>query len=161
MRLARTIHATLLSGLTATMALALAQAPAQNLAAPTDPTSQLTNASSSTSLGWRLFQAKCATCHGPDATGTERAPNLLPRVEEMNQRKFTNVVLRRYDWTVQSSDVGGMREALIEDVLQRKQGNVTMPAWESEPSVEANIIDLFAYLKARAAGTLGPGRPAQ
>ena len=116
-------------------------------------------AGSSTYAGWRLFQGKCATCHGAEATGTARGPNILPRVEEMSQRRFVNVVLRRYDWTIGSGEQELAGQALIEDVLA--QGGVTMPAWEGEPSIKANILDLYAYLRARADGTLGPGRPAQ
>ena len=118
-------------------------------------------AGSSIYAGWRLFQAKCATCHGPDATGTARGPNVLPRVEEMTERKFVNLVLRRYDWTISSGEQQLAGQALIEDVLARTKGDVTMPAWENEPSIKANIPDLYAYLKARANGALGPGRPTQ
>jgi len=133
------------------------------LAGAQEPTSgePATTAGSSIYAGWRLFQAKCATCHGPDATGTARGPNILPRVEEMNQRRFVNLVLRRYDWTIGSSEQELAGQALIEDVLTRRRGDVTMPAWEDEPSIKANILDLYAYLRARADGTLGPGRPAQ
>jgi hypothetical protein len=79
----------------------------------------------------------------------------------MNQRRFVNLVLRRYDWTIGSSEQELAGQALIEDVLTRRRGDVTMPAWEDEPSIKANILDLYAYLRARADGTLGPGRPAQ
>lgn len=79
----------------------------------------------------------------------------------MNQRRFVNLVLRRYDWTISASEPELARQALIEDVLTRRQGDVTMPAWEDEPSIKAHILDLYAYLRARAEGTLGPGRPAK
>jgi hypothetical protein len=45
-------------------------------------------------------------------------------------------------------------------VLQGRQGAVTMPAWQGEPSVNAHVLDLYAYLSARAEGRLGTGRPA-
>ena len=112
--------------------------------------------------GWRLFQAKCATCHGRDATGTKRAPDLLPRVKEMNESRFVETVLRRYTWIVPSSEAAsetGSREAMIEQILQGKKGETAMPAWEGEPSVNASILDLYKYLRARGDGTLGPGRP--
>jgi len=112
--------------------------------------------------GWRLFQAKCATCHGRDATGTKRAPDLLPRVKEMNESVFVETVLRRYNWLVPSSEAAseaGSREAMIEQVLQGKKGVSDMPAWQGEPSVKANILDLYNYLRARGDGTQGPGRP--
>jgi hypothetical protein len=114
--------------------------------------------------GWRVFQDRCAGCHGPEATGTAGAPDLLPRVREMGSRRFVGLVLDRYDWDLpvaRASRQGDAREALIDDVVQRKEGALTMPAWEGEPRVTAHIVDLYAYLSARAQGTQGPGRPAQ
>jgi hypothetical protein len=111
--------------------------------------------------GWRIFQDKCALCHGPAATGTDRAPSLLPLVAGMGSRRFVNVVLRRYDWSFQAVDAARedtAREALVEAVLQGRQGAITMPAWQGEPSVNAHVLDLYAYLSARAEGTLGSGR---
>ncbi len=112
--------------------------------------------------GWRVFQDKCARCHGPDAGGTPRGPDLLPKVREMGSRQFVGLVLRRYDWSRPGSRAGSesaAREALIDDVLQRREGQLVMPAWESEPSVNTHIMDLYAYLSARAQGSQGPGRP--
>lgn len=114
-------------------------------------------------LGWRIFQQKCATCHGPDATGGARAPNLLPRVAEMSESRFVGTVLRRYTWLVPSGEARGesaAREAFVEQVLQGKKGSVEMPAWQGEPHVSAHIGDLYAYLRARSQGALAPGRPA-
>jgi len=115
-------------------------------------------------IGWRVFQDKCAGCHGPAATGTAGGPDLLPRVREMGSRQFVSLVLKRYDWNLpaaQASSEGAAREALIEDILQRKEDYMlTMPAWEGEPRVSAHIVDLYAYLSARAQDTQGPGRPA-
>jgi hypothetical protein len=112
--------------------------------------------------GWRVFQDKCARCHGPDAGGTPRGPDLLARVREMGSRQFVGLVLRRYDWSLPASRAGSesaAREALIDDVLQRREGQLVMPAWESEPRVNAHIMDLYAYLSARAQGSQGAGRP--
>jgi cytochrome c2 len=112
--------------------------------------------------GWRVFQDKCVACHGPAATGTERGPDLLSRVREMGQRRFINVVLYRYDWSLPAASAGSesaAREALIDEVMRRQQGDLTMPAWQGEPRVNAHITDLYAYLSARAEGKQGPGRP--
>ena len=38
-------------------------------------------------------------------------------------------------------------------------GTLTMPAWQGEPVVTAHVMDLYAYLSARADGRQGPGRP--
>ncbi|TXT41031.1 MAG: hypothetical protein FD135_682 [Comamonadaceae bacterium] len=114
--------------------------------------------------GWRVFQDKCASCHGAAATGTVGAPDLLPKVRDMNPRQFVNLVLTRYDWgqaLAQASRDQLTREALVDNMLQRKGYMLTMPAWQGEPGVNAHILDLYAYLSARADGTQGPGRPAQ
>jgi mono/diheme cytochrome c family protein len=113
--------------------------------------------------GWRVFQDKCAACHGPAATGTAGAPDLLPRVREMGSRRFVGLVLQRYDWNLpaaRADGAGGVPEALIDEVVQRRSGMLTMPAWQEEPRVNAHIVDLYAYLAARAQGAQGPGRPA-
>ena len=113
--------------------------------------------------GWRVFQDKCVTCHGAAATGTERGPDLLPRVREMGARRFVNLVLYRYDWNLPAARAGGegaAREALIEQILQRQDSALQMPAWQGEPRVNAHIADLYAYVSARAQGTQAPGRPA-
>lgn len=113
--------------------------------------------------GWRVFQDRCALCHGSTATGTSAAPDLLARVREMGSRRFVGLVLQRYDWGLppeQARAEGAEREALIESIELRRLGSVTMPAWQGEPRVTAHIADLYVYLSARAAGTQGPGRPA-
>ena len=128
------------------------------------PAQELDRASAlpgSASLGWRVFQDKCARCHGDSATGP-MAEQLLSRVRELGPRRFVNLVLRRYEWTLpadQAGTEGAAREALVEAMLRREAGAVTMPAWEGEPRVQAHIADLYAYLAARAEGTQGPGRP--
>lgn len=113
--------------------------------------------------GWRVFQDRCAGCHGPAATGTPGAPDLLPRMRDMSARRFVNLVLTRYDWPLAAGLAGGdsaARDAAIDEMVQRKDGTLTMPAWQGEPRVSAHIVDLYAYLAARAEGTQGPGRPA-
>lgn len=112
--------------------------------------------------GWRVFQDRCARCHGADATGTGAAPDLLPRVAAMGERRFAHLVLLRYDWSLPASAAGGegaAREALIDDVMARREPAMAMPAWQGEPQVTAHIADVYAYLAARADGTLGPGKP--
>ncbi|MBK8742756.1 MAG: hypothetical protein IPM02_26185 [Betaproteobacteria bacterium] len=101
---------------------------------------------------------RCAGCHGADASGTAGGPDLLPRVRTMGPRQFVSLVLTRYDWAQLPGAPGG-KAVLADDVLQRKLGLLTMPAWQGEPRVTAHIADLHAYLSARAAGTQGPGRP--
>jgi mono/diheme cytochrome c family protein len=155
-RVAPTLALTLTLGL-ATCAVEVQNTqPAQEMAAQAKPPG-------SVYTGWRVFQDKCVSCHGPAATGTERGPDLLPRVREMGARRFVNVVLYRYDWNLPAARAGSesaAREALVEQLLQRQGGALEMPAWQGEPRVNAHIADLYAYLSARAEGTQGPGRPA-
>lgn len=114
--------------------------------------------------GWRVFQDKCAACHGAAATGAGAAPDLLPRVRAMGERQFAGLVLQRYDWTTPTATPrtgAPPSEAEIDDVMARRTGALTMPAWQGEPRVTAHVVDLYAWLSARAAGTQPPGPPAR
>jgi hypothetical protein len=113
-------------------------------------------------LGWRVFQANCSRCHGADATGGAKGPDLLPRVRPMSQTRFIGTVVQRYKWVMpatEASGESGAPDVLLQGMAERKRGELMMPAWEKEPSVKAHIADLYDYLQARANGTLAPGRP--
>ena len=112
--------------------------------------------------GWRVFQDKCASCHGPAGLGTAAAPNLLPKVRDIGPRQFVDIVLRRYDWNIPPDRIasqGAGREALLEQLVQRQDYMLTMPVWQGEPRVSAHIVDLYAYLLARAEGKQDTDRP--
>ncbi len=118
----------------------------------------------STFLGWRAYHSTCHTCHGVDATGTAVAPSLVERVKSLSARDFSIKVLTSYRIVVPASEASGddqtaVREAFLEEVLRRERGELTMPAWESETTIRPHVLDLYAYLRARADGALGPGRP--
>lgn len=116
----------------------------------------------STYVGWRLFQTNCANCHGGDASGTSLAPNLLPRMKDMPSNRFVGWVLRQYKLIVpvgEGTGESGPREALIEEVLQRRKGEIQMPAWEGDPNIKPHVLDIYAYLRARADGALDDRRP--
>ncbi len=113
--------------------------------------------------GWRVYQDRCASCHGPDATGNAVNPDLRVTMRAMGPRRFVDLVLRRYDWNLPAGAGGrddAARELLIDQVPQRQEPAMRMPAWRDEPQVSAHVMDLYAYLAARAEGTQGPGRPA-
>ncbi|MGB8600494.1 MAG: hypothetical protein WCD07_01005 [Burkholderiales bacterium] len=120
-----------------------------------------------TYLGWKLFHTTCFTCHGRDATGTEIAPNLTERIKFITPRDFATKVMTSYRITVPSGDMSGnessgYRDAVIEEVMRKQRGekgSVSMPAWETSSKVKPHILDLYAYLTARADGALGPGKP--
>lgn len=113
-------------------------------------------------VGWRVYQDKCVGCHGPDATGTTVGPDLTQRLRRLGPRDFAGVVLRRYDLGqppyVRRDEAA--RAAMVDDVMRRREPPLEMPAFGAEPRVQAQLADLYAYLSARADGTLGPGRPA-
>lgn len=59
-------------------------------------------------------------------------------------------------------DSDSERAALLEEVMKRERsarGQPLMPAWDAHASVPPHVLDLYAYLSARADGGLGPGRP--
>jgi hypothetical protein len=133
--------------------------PARELAAEAQPPGSLY-------LGWRVFNDQCARCHGAAATGGNGAPNLLAMMSSLGPRRFASLVLMRYDLDDPSDaaarrrEDAAAREARVNDVLQRRDRPLTMPAWQGEPRVNAHILDLYAYLAARAEGRQGTGRPA-
>lgn len=112
-------------------------------------------------LGWRVYQDRCARCHGVEATGTANAPDLLRRVPALGSRQFVSLVLYRYDATLQGQPAAGRaaREAQVAITMERRGQPLVMPAWQDEASVNAHILDLYAYLSARAEGRLGSGKP--
>jgi len=118
----------------------------------------------STYLGWRIFHSTCHGCHGVDATGTTVAPNLVERIKRLSARDFSIKVLTRYRITVSaqaasSDDKTELREGILQQVMRRESGDVSMPAWERDPNVKPHLLDIYAYLRARADGALAPGRP--
>ncbi|MBL8347701.1 MAG: hypothetical protein JNN03_19850 [Rubrivivax sp.] len=55
--------------------------------------------------------------------------------------------------------VAAAREAQAEDIVQRRDRPLAMPAWQGEPRVSTHVLDLNAYLAACADGGQGTGRP--
>jgi mono/diheme cytochrome c family protein len=117
-----------------------------------------------TYAGWRLFHSACFGCHGVDAVGTAVAPNLVERIGTMTPRDFASKVLTSYRLVSPADDDSAQaREATLEEILKRDRraarGQVLMPAWGAHADVPPHVLDLYAYLSARAAGDLGPGEP--
>jgi mono/diheme cytochrome c family protein len=119
-------------------------------------------------LGWRLFHSACHGCHGIGGVGSEVAPGLVERVRGMTPREFTTKVLTSYRLVAPAaggSDEDRARERLatVEDILRRQRGSgssrVVMPGWASDDQVPTHVLDLYAYLSARADGKLGPQQP--
>jgi hypothetical protein len=118
-----------------------------------------------TYAGWFTFNLSCQICHGQDATGTHLAPDLKQSLKNMSRAEFTNKVLARYRILGTPPDKPvdeAMRESVIDEVLKQRRGErgrLLMPVWLDDPGMKPHILDLYAYLKARSDGALGPGRP--
>lgn len=117
-----------------------------------------------TYTGWRLFHSTCYGCHGTDATGTDLAPNLVERIKTLSQRDFVAKVLTSYRLVLpaDTADRNVAFEAMLEAIMRRErnpQVKVIMPAFEADPKVSPHVLDLYAYLLARADGKVGPGKP--
>ena len=90
--------------------------------------------------GWRRYTESCMRCHGPDGAGSSYAPDLVDSVKHMTQDQFNEIVVNG------KTDVNTASE------------NV-MPPFGTVEDVMDYLNDIWAYLKARADGALGRGRP--
>lgn len=91
--------------------------------------------------GYRRYHAECHVCHGPDGEGSTYAPALKDSAVQMDYYDFYYVV------------VNG-RQAV--DASHQS----VMPAFGTNLNVMCYIDDIYVYLKARGAGVLPRGRPA-
>lgn len=88
--------------------------------------------------GYQRFHAFCHTCHGPDGIGSSYGPALSDSLQDLDHATFVNVVGNGRD-----SDQG------------------LMPSFGQVDEVMDHLDDIYAYLKARSDGVLGPGEPEQ
>ena len=119
-----------------------------------------------TYAGWFTYHLSCHMCHGQDASGSDVAPDLRQSLKTMTATQFANKVLARYRILGAPPDTltdEAMRESAVDEVANQRRGErgqVAMPVWLAEPGMKPHILDLYAYLKARSDGAIGPGRPA-
>jgi mono/diheme cytochrome c family protein len=118
----------------------------------------------STYRGWLVYHSACHTCHGVGAVGTSVAPSLVERLQQISESDFNIRVMTSYRIVIDSEsakadDSTAVREAIAAEVRKRESGELVMPAWQGDPKVRPHLSDLHAYLKARADGALGPGKP--
>jgi methanol metabolism-related c-type cytochrome len=90
--------------------------------------------------GWRRYTESCLRCHGPDGAGSSYAPSLVDSAKHLTQDEFNDIVVNG------RTNVNAASE------------NVMPPFGEVE-DVVSYLDDIWAYLKARADGALGRGRP--
>jgi mono/diheme cytochrome c family protein len=84
--------------------------------------------------GWAALRAfDCARCHGRDYGGWS-APDLVAAVRDGSRERFTHSVL---------------------------EGEITrgMPGYKAQGAVVAELDAMYAYLRARADGVIGAGKP--
>lgn len=90
--------------------------------------------------GYRRYTESCLRCHGPDGAGSSYAPSLVDSAKRMTEDEFNEIV------------VNGRTN------VNAANQNVMPPFGEVE-DVVTYLDDIWAYLKARADGVLGRGRP--
>ena len=90
--------------------------------------------------GWRRYTESCMRCHGPDGAGSSYAPDLVESAKHMTKEQFEDVVINgRTNVNTASENV--------------------MPPFGEVEDVVLYLDDIWAYMKARADGVLGRGRP--
>lgn len=90
--------------------------------------------------GFRRYHSSCHVCHGPDGLGSTYAPPLIESIPRIGYDGYLEAV------------VNG-----IKNVSTSEQS--VMPSFGEDPNVMNHVDDIFSYLKARADGVIGRGRP--
>jgi mono/diheme cytochrome c family protein len=84
--------------------------------------------------GYRRYHATCSHCHGPDGVGSSFGPGLVERP---------------LPWAA-------FEAAVLEGTAS---GSFVMRGFADDPNVAPYVRDIYSYLRARAAGAIGRGRP--
>lgn len=92
--------------------------------------------------GFRRYSSECLRCHGPDGSGSSYAPALTDSLKTLSYSDFLGVV------------AGGKKAV-------NTAQDLVMPAFGLDKNVMCYIDDIFVYLRARANGALGRGRPSK
>ncbi len=114
--------------------------------------------------GWMPYYLACQSCHGTaDRPGI--APDLTKSLKSMSRSEFVSKVRTRYRVNLSLAESllsDRARQSMLEDMARQDRAakdGATMPAWQSDETISQRVLDLHAYLKARADGAIGPGRP--
>jgi mono/diheme cytochrome c family protein len=86
--------------------------------------------------GFRRYNAVCNHCHGPDGVGGSFGPSLIEA--PMTIEEFRAAVL-----------------------AGRATGNSVMNGFADDPNIAPFVDDIYSYLRGRADGVIGRGRPPQ
>ena len=90
--------------------------------------------------GYRRYHSDCHVCHGPAGQGSSYAPALVDSLKTISYTDFLEVV------TNGRQKVGAAQ-------------NSVMPAFGLNKNVMCYVDDIYIYLRARANGAGGTGRP--
>lgn len=91
--------------------------------------------------GYRRFNGACEVCHGFDGSGSSFAPDLTQSLKAMSYADFQKIV------------VNGKQDVNTAQTL-------VMPSFGENKNVMCYLDDIYVYLRARADGAQGSGRPA-
>jgi methanol metabolism-related c-type cytochrome len=90
--------------------------------------------------GFRRYNSECIVCHGPNGDGSSFAPVLKDSVKRLSYGDFLGIVASgRKNVSTASQSV--------------------MPAFGDNRNVMCYLDDIYVYLRARAFGKVGDGRP--
>jgi methanol metabolism-related c-type cytochrome len=92
--------------------------------------------------GFIRYSAECLRCHGPDGSGSSYAPALTDSLKTLSYSEFLGVV------------AAGKKEV-------NSAQDLVMPSFGLDKNVMCYIDNIYVYLRARANGALGRGRPAK
>ncbi len=93
-----------------------------------------------TYYGYIQYSANCLQCHGPDGLGTSYGPNLTDALKHLTYAQFLGTVAQ------------GKKNVSASQ-------NLVMPSFGTDKNVMCYINEIYVYLRARADGALGRGRP--
>ena len=90
--------------------------------------------------GFIRYNSECLRCHGPDGAGSSYAPALVDLLKTISYPDFLGIVA-----------AGKKAVNTAQDLV--------MPSFGTDKNVMCVIDDIYVYLRARANGALGRGRP--
>jgi methanol metabolism-related c-type cytochrome len=93
-----------------------------------------------TFAGYIRYTANCMQCHGPDGLGSSYAPSLVSAFGHLSYDDYL-------------STVAGGKKAV------NSAQDLVMPAFGVNKNVMCYIDPIYVYLRARADGAVGRGRP--
>jgi methanol metabolism-related c-type cytochrome len=90
--------------------------------------------------GFVRYNSECLRCHGPDGAGSSYAPALVDSLKTLSYANFLGIV------------AGGKKDV-------NTAQDLVMPSFGTDKNVMCVVDDIFVYLRARANGAVGRGRP--